>query len=340
MPSFVAYLVWRVILITLLAIILALAYRRYGDTIQHRQNVVQFAGGLVIVLVLYYLSLFVLHQDSLVKDPAVDVSSLTRTMVLSGFIEVPIITDTVYETLDPRAASFVALPRSYNRQGGAQFTYQFWLFLDDVLTTTIANTTILMRGDPVTYSWNDAKGVVQGPAVAITCPSISFGSTFDEIKINFNTLDTVLNTYTTKALAPPDNPNSRRNLLGLMSSKWVLFTVVFEDNVPISEFEDGIMLRLYINDVLYDNASYPGKTLRQNNGQLILFPTLDGTSGSVNKARIGDVSYYNYAITADIVSQVFNAGPPTTRASILGKNESQGEPLYLSEYNKLGMYTA
>lgn len=340
MTSFVVYVVWRVILITLLAIVLLLAYRRYGDTIQHRQNVAQFMGGLVIVLVLYYLSLMALRQDSLVQDTNVNVRVLQRTMILSGFIEVPIITDTVYETLDPRAASFVALPRSFNRQGGAQFSYQFWLFLDDVLTSTIANTMILMRGDPKTYSWNDSSGNVMGPAVAIACPSISFGASFDEIKIGFNTLSQVMNTYTTKAIGEPLDPNSRRDLLGLMSSKWVLFTVVFEDNVPVSEFEDGVMLRFYVNDVLYDHASYPGQTLRQNNGELILFPTLDGTSGSVNKARIADVSYYNYAVDADSISQVFATGPPTTRASILGKDESQGEPLYLSEYNKLGLYTA
>lgn len=331
--------VWRVVVAILIICVLALAYRKYGDSVEHRRNVIQFGLGLAIALVLYYVSLLVLWQDKLVKDLRVDVRVPQRTKIIDGLIEVPVITDTVFETLDPRADSFVALPRSFNRQGGAQFTYQLWIFLDDVAPATVANKTILMRGDPKIYTWNDSSNVAQS-GVAIACPSISFGDTYDQIQIRFNTLDSIGTVYNTKSLTtdPSQDPASRRQLLKLISKKWVLFTVVFEDNFPVSDFEDGVRLRFFLNDVLYDQATYPGKTLRQNNGQLILFPTLDGTGTGINKAKVADVSYYNYAVDAAAVKEVFDSGPPTHRSDIKAKAGNMGTPLYLSEYNKLDIY--
>lgn len=333
------YLVWRVILTIVVACVLLLAYRQYGDTQTHRQNAIQFVGGLVIAFILYYASLAALKQDKLVHDSRVNVRDRQMTKIIDGYIEVPVITDTTYETLDARAKSFVALPRSFNRQGGAQFTYQFWIFLDDVSPSTVAGKTILLRGDPKTYKWNDSSGTAS-QGVAITCPSISFGDSYDHVKIRFNTLDDIGTVYDTKSVSddPAEDPASRRQLLKLISKKWVLFTVVFEDNLPISDFEDGLVLRFYVNDVLYDHATYAGKTLRQNNGQLILFPTLDQKAGGISKARVADMSYYNYAQDAAGVRQVFQAGPPTYRANLLGGAENLGSPLYLSEYNKLDIY--
>lgn len=341
MASLAMFLVWRVIVIIVMTCVLLLAYRKYGDTPQHRRNILQFGGGLSIAVGLYFSSLFVLHQDSLVQDTRTDVRLPQRTMIVSGYVEVPVIANTVYETLDPRAKSFVSLPRSFNRQGGAQLTYQFWLYLDDVTPATVANKMILLRGDSKVYSWNDAKGV-SNQGVAIACPSISFGSTYDKISICFNTLDSILNRFDTHSqdADPALDPDPRRNLLTLISKKWVLFTVVFEDNIPISEFENGLSLRFFVNDILYDYASYPGKTLRQNNGQLTLFPALDAGSAGINKARVADLSYYNYALEANDVKQVFDAGPPTYRSDVAGSSQNIGTPLYLSEYNKLDIYNS
>lgn len=338
MTTFVMFLVWRVISIIVIAAVLFLAYRRYGDTVEHRRNVIQFGGGLAIAAGLYYASLFVLHQDKLVQDTRSDVRVLQRTKVVDGFIEVPVIANTIFDTLDPRARNYVALPRSYNRQGGAQFTYQFWIILEDVAPAIVANKTILLRGDPKSYKWNDRQAQAHS-GVAIACPMISFGDTYDHIKVRFNTLDNIENVYDTNTLtADPTDLTSRRKMLKLISKKWVLFTLVFEDNMPISEFEDGLRLRFYVNDVLYDHASYPGQALRQNNSQLILFPTLDTSVGGINKSRVGDLSYYNYAQDVEGIKQVFDAGPPSARSDIGGTGESLGAPLYLSEYNKLDIY--
>lgn len=299
----------------------------------------------MIVISLYYGSLFVLHQDKLVNNSTIDVRNPQRIMIVDGFIETPLIADTLFNTLDPRAANYLSLPRSYNRQGGAQFTYQFWMYVDDTLPSTIANKMILMRGDTKAYRWNDKNGNEHND-VAIACPSISFGDTFDQIKIGFNTLDIIGNMYVTNsdAIVSDMDGVSNRNLLKLTSKKWVLYTMVFEDNTPINEFEDGTKLKLFLNDVLYDYATYAGQTLRQNNGPLVLFPTTHSKGvmipGGIKNAKVGNVAYYNYAQGASDIKKVYNDGPPTTRSDIQGDTESVGQPLYLSEYNKLDIYNS
>lgn len=289
MASIIVYLTRLVVLITVVLSVLLLAYRAYGDSPGHRSNVLQLTGGVIIVTMLYYASLLVLHQDKLVSDTRTDIRKPQKVNILDGFIEVPLIVHTRYETLDPRSASYLPLPQSFNRRGGAQFTYQFWIILDDVSSTNVANKIILMRGDTNTYAWNDISGstVVQNSGIAIACPSISFGATYDRINVAFNTLDRIGNLYQSPYMDGTDqsDPVGGRNLMKLMSKRWVLITVVFEDNVPVNEFEDGLRLRLFVNEILYDYQNYPGQTLRQNNGPLTLFPANGSTNSSISQCR-------------------------------------------------------
>lgn len=342
MASIIAYVVWCVVLLSALVCILALCYRAYGDSPAHRSQAMQLLGGIVVVVVLYHMLLLVMRQDKLVLDPQVDVRLPRMTKIIDGFIEVPTIANKAFDTLDQRAPNYLPLPRSYNRRGGAQFSYQFWLNVKDGTPSAVKDKIILLRGDNALYTWNDsANGHHSG--VAIACPSISFGDTYDELKIRFNTLDQIENTYTTKTQTTQNvaDTSARNNaLLKLILGKWVLFTVVFEDNVPVSEFEDGTRMRLYVNDLMYDSATYPGKALRQNNGQLFLFPSNGAGSGGLPGALICDLSYYNYAVEAEAIKKTYDAGQSQKRSNAPGTGENiASQPLYLSEYNKLDIYT-
>lgn len=336
MASVLAVIAWYLVVFGVLIALLALAYQAYGDSPEHRDNVTQTVGGLVIVLALYYASLYVLHQDALVKASTVDVRDPARTVIVDGYTESAMIVDRVFETLDPRALSFVALPKSFNRRGGAQMTYQFWIYLGDVTDANVANKVILLRGDRNVYSWNSHAGVAH-QGVAIVCPSIAFGAHYNEIAVRFNTLTDIGAGYMSTANTGDIATDERHNMLKLIAKKWCLMTFVFEDNVPVSDFEDGIALRFYVNDVLYDRATFSG-ALRQNNGQLCLFPGVNGVPGGIKDARVADVSYYNYAVESPDIKAVFDAGPPKQHATDVVDRDNLGSPLYLSAYNALDIY--
>lgn len=319
--------------------------------------VLQVVLGLIVVLAVFWLSLYVIKQDRLVVDNKMSVNNKTRTRIVDGFIEATNVANKSFSTVNPNARAFTYLPRSYNRKGGTQFTYSFWLYLGDTSADNVRNKDILLRGDRREYTYerrrdggagghhhggaggqhNDShhKGSAAARSttdVVVKAPRIRFGQTFDELVVEFNTVDDPDHQVRLNPNKHRNDTTLRHNVLGLIHAKWVLLTFVFEDNVAINDFEDGIVMRFYVNDLLYNTHRHRG-ALRLNDDDLHLFP-----SGDVRSARIGDLNYYNYALSTLAVKDLYDAGPPKKYAKNLFDRNELGDPLYLSEYNKLDIY--
>ena len=306
--------------------------------------VAQIAVGLLLVYAVYGMSLVIVKKDKLFVDSRYNFNSREATKIVDGYIEAPIISNRVFNTINPAADSFVNMPRSFNRKGGAQFSYSFWLFLDDTSPENIRHKTILLRGDPKSYSYTATKPGrttgVQRSDVLVQCPLIGFGPTYDTFLVRFNTHDDPATTM--RIQAPQDTRGRGHNLLKLIDRRWVLLTFSFEDNIAVTDFEDGIMVRFYVNDILY-HSHRVRSTLRQNDGELVLFPPSadSGEEGSVLKgARIGNLTYFNYALTAASVREIFEQGPPKHFAADLAGRSQTGEPLHISLYNKMDIYNS
>jgi hypothetical protein len=330
----------------------------------HGQQLVQVLIGLGVVAALYFVSLLVMHKDQLVVSKRYQVNTLVDTLIIDGFSEVPVMADRSHNTVNPRARSYVHMPRSYNRVGGAQFTYSFWIYLGDTTPGNVGGKTILMRGDTREYKWK--KTVAPDPeecigadpakttfhdGVAIKCPRIAFGPTYDSLQVQFNTFDDLdatvsIDSQRSSASATAAwtkdghdeegayDPTLRHNVLKLIENKWVLMTFVFEDHMPINDFEDGIQFRFFLNDILYSAKTFRS-ALRQNSDDLHLFP-----DGGIKGARFGDLRFMNYAVDPDWVREKFRKGPPKSAATEHAGRNSMGEPLYLNEYNKLDIYNS
>jgi hypothetical protein len=128
----------------------------------------------------------------------------------------------------------------------------------------------------------------------------------------------------------------RNNAVKLAQDKWALFTFTFEDHIAINKQEDGIVIRFYLNDVLYSSHSVKS-AIRPNKSNLHIFPSINGVGGPITNSRIGNVFYFNYALRHDDVRKIHTRGPPT-HSSDVEKLDGLGEPLYLSEYNKADVY--
>lgn len=330
---------------------------------------VQIIVGIVIVMIIYMVSLWILRGDQLVADPSTVSKPRQRVMILDGFAETSILGGTQWSTVNPQAQNYVMLDRSYNRKGGAQYTYSIWVQIRD--TSVINGQTLFMRGDPTLYNWTkQLESTAARPVplaafsdVLIKCPRVRFGSSFDKgLVVEFNTLDDpqgghVVITPDPEPIPEQGGPKSltefdhtmRKNMYNLIRDRWAMLTFTFEDGVTINEFENGIMVRFYLNDVLYKSQGVKG-ALKQNAGDVYLLPTIanDPQYGSANhqdyngqynnltNSTIGNLAYYNYALGLKEVRELFNRGPPK-KAATFGVGPV-GEPLYLSEYNKLDVY--
>ena len=129
-----------------------------------------------------------------------------------------------------------------------------------------------------------------------------------------------------------DNDMYRKNLLSLFSQKWFLVTIVFEDNIPINDFENGLSVKFYINDQLYASATYPDM-LKQNDGDFYLFP-----DGALNKIMISNLYYLNYAIGPKEISSYYMKGPSPKSVSTV--SSSFVMPMILNDRNRLDIYNA
>jgi hypothetical protein len=306
-------------------------------------SLIQVAVGVVAVVIAYYLSLAVMRQDALAaleygrghgRDPK------QTTDIMDGFLESSLLARTRYNTVNPQSRTFVPIPKSFNRMGGAQFTYQLWLYLGDTHSSTVRNKDIFLRGDDRKYSFRKKEAVLAegvAPRVVeedtdriVKCPRLRFGPRFSDLVLEFNTQDDVNHKVNISAQESDTDLSVRHNLMGMMHKKWVLLTFTFEDNMPINDFENGVLVRFFVNDIMY-HTHRVNSSLRQNSGHLYLFP-----GGEIKGCRIANLRYYNYAVGYDEVRDTFRKGRPTYR-STMGQ-EPIGDPMYLSEGNKVDIH--
>jgi hypothetical protein len=302
------------------------------------KKTLQILMGLIIVFILYRIALLAMNKDRLGPgQKAVDHN--VDTLIVDGWTYMTLMHNRFYTTLNPYASNYLAIRPSFNRHGGIQFTYQFWVNLRSADSDTVKFKDILLKGEPgdTTYrevrftdpDFEAATGVREDArnvtTVAVKCPRIRFGPTFDSLQVEINTVHDPDARFLVRGIdAPPPNGSLRRNVQKLAQDKWMLVTFTFEDHVEIDNHERGVVIRMYLNDTLYATKQFKS-AMRPNKSPLHTFP-----NSSIPDSRIGNLRYFNRALTHTDVAGIFAAGHPTKFFDPAGP----GEQLRLSEHNK------
>eukprot|EP00798_Chlamydomonas_sp_ICE-L_P010942 gene10942-17056_t len=312
------------------------------------KDALQILAGALVVYVIYLLSLVATIKDGLTpKQKPVDHKVEVR--MVDGWIQMAELHNRFYTTLNEYASNYMPIRPSYNRKGGIQFTYQFWINMRNADSSNVKFRDILLKGDPGVFNYRTvrfadsdfsaATGVTERvenkETVTTKCPRILFGPTFDSFQIELNTIHDLDARFIIRSVSDPSSSKGssmRRNALKLAQDKWMLVTFTFEDHVAISAHEEGIIIRAYINDTLYATKEI-ASAMRPNRSRLHLFP---GKS-PISNNRIGNLKYYNRAINHEEVASVFSEGRPTKYANM---NGGLGEQLRLSEHNKADTYNS
>jgi hypothetical protein len=310
----------------------------------------QLISAAIVLIILYTITLVILNIDSLITGVAITGKPKEKSMIIDGFSTAGSLANREFNTVNAFSTNFVKIPRSVNTHGGAQFTYSFWIKINEADDSYFRNLPIMIKGDKSLYNislypYNDPNGntvaVKRLPSDAyIRCPLIKFGSSWRHLVVQFNTTNTPLTQVDIK-MNPESGSTNRRNLLSLLPINWYMMTFVFEDNFSVSDAsENGIKFSFYLNDTLYQsvNASTDmglrNNTLRQNDGSLHLFPNPQFVNGDF--MNVGNMCYYNYALRPEEVRRNFNAGPPKTMASLSRYGDIQ--PAHITAFNKLDIY--
>jgi hypothetical protein len=307
--------------------------------------IIQIVLALVIIIILYIVTLVVLNIDAIVVRNTTKVKPHETTMIISGYAPVSYLGNKSYNTFNSFADNFRKIGKSVNTSGGSQFSYQFWIKIDDANDKLFKDLVLLLKGDKRKYKIGlyDAETLQRSTTLpsthAIACPLIKFVDSYRNISVHFGTTNSPITSVNIN-MNPNDPGEGRRNLLSLLPLNWYLFTFVFEDNFSYqSGSENGINFKFWVNDIPYqentasDNPELRNNTLKQNDGDLFILPN-PPESGEFMK--LGNIKYCNYALDGDDIKRTYQGGPPTTLA--IKRDQGESKPTYLTGFNKIDIY--
>jgi hypothetical protein len=309
-------------------------------------TVVQVIFGIVVVAILYVITLIVLNVDAIVSQKSVVVRPREMTTIMDGWASSSYLAKMSFNTINAFSDNFRKIGKSINTSGGAQFTYQFWMRIENTDNEAFKDQVILLKGDnrkykTAKYDMTTKKRLTNSDNsdYMIKCPLIKFGDSYKELKVQINTNKIVdyeipiISTTSTDA-------NIRQNVMSLLPLNWFLFTFVFEDNYStLDSAENGIRFNFYLNDFpqhqiqASSDIQLRNNFLKQNEGDLHILPTMVNSNDFI---KLANIRYYNYALTHKNVADVYARGPPSHSAVLTAKNKSK--PDYLSAYNKMDIY--
>lgn len=312
--------------------------------------VLQIVLALIILIIIYIFTLVILNIDTIIVRNSNKVKPQETTTIVDGYAPVSYLGYKSYNTINQFGENFKKLGRSINTMGGAQFTYQFWLKIEDPNDALFKNLVLLLKGDDRKYKVGmyrlnpDAtKGYSRYNTIpadyVITCPLIKFVDSYRHLRVQFNTANSPLTSIDIN-MNPNEAGLGRRNALSLLPLNWYMFTFVFEDNISIQNVqENGINFKFWLNDFSYqengasDNTALRNNTIKQNDGDLYLLPNppQNGTF-----LKLGNIKYYNYALNESDIQKTFAAGPPSK--STMELSDKGDIPPHLSAFNKIDIY--
>lgn len=294
-----------------------------------------FATCAVVWAILTYTT-----SDLIEKTPGGPISQWERVPIFEGYIIMNAHVKARFDTYDPMNHSYRRLVPSMNRMGGSQFSYSFWLNFGGALDDSITGKTLFLRGDkrlyaPTVRGPDDLaferyfKDAPEGRDITVACPRVYFKAA-NMLGVQINTDRDLI--FEAEVGTPYANQELRQNLLSLIPRHWALITIVFEDNIPINDFENGVAIKTYVNDLLYDTSVAPG-AMRQNNGPFHVLMAEQWPPES----RMSDLIYYNYALSDNDVRKLYNKGPNTNPSDDMPNDTAMddNDKLILSPYNKV-----
>jgi hypothetical protein len=307
--------------------------------------VVQILLALVIIIILYIVTLVILNIDSLITKHSTVVRPHETTVIVNGYAPVSYLGNKQYNTFNTFADNFKKIGKSVNTSGGSQFSYQFWIKIDDPNDSLFKNLVLLLKGDKRKYKIGlyDSETLQKSKTIpanyVITSPMIKFVDSYRHINVQFGTANSPVTSIDINM--SPNNPGEgRRNLLSLLPLNWFMFTFVFEDNFSyMNGHENGINFKFWINDTPYqentasDNPDLRYNTLKQNDGDLFILP--NSPEGG-NFMKMGNIKYFNYALDNGDIKSAYNQGPPTISAVEI--EQGTPKPTYLTAYNKIDVF--
>lgn len=240
----------------------------------------QVLMALALVIILFVIGFAIYNMETV---RAIQESGKTRKAVpiFSGVKDLVLSKEEVYDTRDPAIPGYVPIEVAVNQSAGAEFTYNFWMYLDSAslftndlpVDTGAAQTTdagirnsdivLFMRGDKTlrTFKRICAKDTTTKTDVLVKCPLVKLERNADILVVELNTTENpeaiVENARDTCSDTSTNWNRKNSHKIGLrglrsrtnLQKKWFMVSVVIQDTFPEDPLpvRNKIRCRIYIN---------------------------------------------------------------------------------------------
>ena len=209
-----------------------------------------------------------------------------------------LLTGTNYKVIpqDPASGSPV-IYRSNNQSGGAEFTWNVWLKIDQMPATPMKYQCVFVKGTD-SYANNGISNVNNGPGLYLN----NTGPTSTDLS------GSELNLHYVMDVVSPD-------AVGQQSS-----IVVDIPNLPIGKWFNVAMrlqnkiMDCYVNGVIASRTSF-GDSVPKQNYDSVIYAGNGGFSGAASNLR-----YYNYALSVFEINSIVYYGPNLNSATGTASN--------------------
>jgi len=191
---------------------------------------------------------------------------------------------------DPNQTESIPVLRSDNKTTGAEFSWSFWIFINDLGTNTTNYQHIFNKGNAPSPGDNNLASVNNAPGVYLN-PTV-------------NSLHIIMNSVV------PNDPNTIVDVSNIPIRNWVNVIIRLENTI-LDVYVNGIITsRLLMANV--PNQNYNNVYICQNGG----------FSGSLSNLR-----YYSHALNIVEITGVVTSGPNLT---VVGPTKKMNNYNYLS----------
>ena len=249
-----------------------------------------------------------------------------------------------FNTYDKNSLSYKDLSPSINQQGGAEYSYNFWLYIDKGKLNLTKDAVLFLRGSKqlIPYISNTNCEIVrQGKYILVKNPMIRLKDDGSALVIEYNTL-TNPDAYRENGVNTIDCSGTwhdkNRGTLGIhtmddnvYNKKWFMFTLILKEINPEDDilYKNKTSCKIYINGINildrvvespYD-GSYGSAAMKHNRGPLYINPgdiitaNIPATNQVSEKQTLlmANMSYYNYSLSeaeiVDLFKKKFKKAP-------------------------------
>jgi len=305
-------------------------------------NIIQIILALLLVFILLFVAYLVYNYETVLNYRNA-VYLKREVMIFDGIMDFST-TQWTFNTFNKSFASFKDLTPSINQNGGAEYSYNFWLCMNKAALSNISSSDVvlLLRGSKmkVPYMNNTNCEIVNhGSYVIVKNPLIRMKSDGTAIIVEYNTItnpDSYRENGTNVINCGSGSwTDQNKGLLGIYNMvnyvydrKWFMFTLFLREIMPENDviYKNKTNCKMYINGVnVLDRTvespykgEYGSAAMRHNRAPLYVNPgdifaadnnmtnPFEAQAGTSTPLQMANLAYFNYAISEAEVAALFS----------------------------------